>query len=94
MATGGSRWAGAPSAASTSTLSRARAAAAAALAIAATACGAIPQGAKNPYCVRNCWVQVVEITGNKADQLNPQLGDTAATATKSETTTKTESGGP
>lgn len=69
------------------------AAAGAALLTVVTGCGAIPAGAQNPYCVRNCWVQVVEIRDNKADQLNPQLGDTAATGTKSTTTTTSETGG-
>lgn len=55
-------------------------------------CGAIPAGAINPYCFRNCWSAPVAITGNQADQLNPTLGDTAATATKTTSTTTTEQG--
>jgi hypothetical protein len=58
-------------------------------------CGAIPEGAQNPYCYRNCIVTVTQITGNKADTLSPTVGgDMASTSTKSKTTTETGTTGP
>jgi hypothetical protein len=36
----------------------------------------------NPACWQHCVVTINLITGNKADQVNPTLGDVTTTATK------------